>query len=48
LQPKWLFVNDDMRSEGGWKKSLDKTFGLCLTGSTESIEEEEWKSERSL
>jgi hypothetical protein len=30
------------------KKSLDKRFGLWLTGSTESIEEEEWKSEPSL
>jgi hypothetical protein len=32
------------------QKLLDKRSGLCLTGSTESIEEEEeeWKSEPSL
>jgi hypothetical protein len=30
------------------QKSLDKWSGLWLTGSTESIEEEEWKSVPSL
>jgi hypothetical protein len=41
--------NDNfLKRDLGLKKSLDKCPRLWLTGSTESIEEEEWISELSL